>query len=264
MSSITAIILAALVVGVVGIIVGFLLVTAGEKFKVEVDEKEVAIRAELPGNNCGGCGFPGCDGLAAAIAKGEAPANQCPVGGAPVAAKISAILGVEVSAAEKQVAFVKCAGTCDKANTDYEYTGVEDCTALSFVPGGGPKSCSYGCLGFGSCVKACPFDSIHVVDGIAVVDPLTCKACGKCVAACPKHLIELVPYDSAHIVKCSSKDKGKDVMKACSVGCIGCHLCEKNCPSDAVHVVDNIAYIDQDKCTGCGICAEKCPKKIIL
>ena len=106
MSSITAIILAALVVGVVGIIVGFLLVTAGEKFKVEVDEKEVAIRAELPGNNCGGCGFPGCDGLAAAIAKGEAPANQCPVGGAPVAAKISAILGVEMSATEKQVAFV--------------------------------------------------------------------------------------------------------------------------------------------------------------
>ena len=53
-------------------------------------------------------------------------------------------------------------------------------------------------------------------------------------------------------------------MQACSVGCIGCHLCEKNCPSDAVHVIDNVAYIDQDKCTGCGICAQKCPKKIIL
>ena len=99
--SVTAIIMAALVIGVVGIIVGFLLVTAGEKFKVEVDEKEVAIRAELPGNNCGGCGFPGCDGLAAAIAKGEAPVNQCPVGGAPVAEKISAILGVEMTATEK-------------------------------------------------------------------------------------------------------------------------------------------------------------------
>ena len=70
--------------------------------------------------------------------------------------------------------------------------------------------------------------------------------------------------DKFDVVKCSSKDKGKDVMKACSVGCIGCHLCEKNCPSDAVHVVDNVAYIDQEKCTGCGICAEKCPKKIIL
>ena len=171
---------------------------------------------------------------------------------------------VKVEAGVKKVAFVKCAGTCDKANTDYDYTGVEDCVAMSFVPGGGPKSCNYGCLGYGSCVKACPFDSIHVVDGVACVNPLTCKACGKCVEACPKHLIELIPYDTKHVVKCSSKDKGKDVMKACSVGCIGCHLCEKNCPSDAVHVVDNVAYIDQEKCTGCGICAEKCPKKIIL
>ena len=135
---------------------------------------------------------------------------------------------------------------------------------MAVVPNGGPKSCNFGCLGYGSCVKACPFDSIHIVDGIAKVDPKTCKACGKCVAVCPKHLIELVPYEAMHLVQCSSKDKGKDVMNACSVGCIGCHLCEKNCPSDAIHVIDNVAYIDQEKCSGCGICAEKCPKKIIL
>ena len=170
MSSITAIILAALVVGVVGIIVGFLLVTAGEKFKVEVDEKEVAIRAELPGNNCGGCGFPGCDGLAAASANGEAPANQCPVGGAPVAAKISAILGVEVSAAEKQVAFVKCAGDCDSAQEKCNYFGIKDCRTAAVVPGRGTKKCTHGCMGFGYCVSACQFDAIYVVNGVAKVE----------------------------------------------------------------------------------------------
>ena len=82
--------------------------------------------------------------------------------------------------------------------------------------------------------------------------------------ACPKHLIELFTSERKTYRTVRLKDKGKDVMKACSVGCIACHLCEKNCPSDAVHVVDNVAYIDQEKCTKCGLCAEKCPKKIIL
>ena len=260
----TVFIFSVVLLAVLGILIGILLGVAGKVFAVETDERVEKVRECLPGNNCGGCGYPGCDGLAEAIVAGDAPVNGCPVGGAPVAGKIAEILGVEAGSSERQVAFVKCAGTCEKANQDYEYTGVQDCAAMAFVPNGGPKSCNYGCLGFGNCVKACPFDAIHVVDGVAVVDKDACKACGKCVAACPKHLIELLPVSAKHIVQCSSKDKGKDVMKACSVGCIACHLCEKNCPADAVHVVDNVAYIDQEKCTKCGLCAEKCPKKIIL
>ena len=260
----TVFIFSVVLLAVLGILIGILLGVAGKVFAVETDERVEKVRECLPGNNCGGCGYPGCDGLAEAIVAGDAPVNGCPVGGAPVASKIAEILGVDAGSSEKQVAFVKCAGTCEKANQDYEYTGVQDCAAMAFVPNGGPKSCNYGCLGFGNCVKACPFDAIHVVDGVAVVDKDACKACGKCVAACPKHLIELLPVSAKHIVQCSSKDKGKDVMKACSVGCIACHLCEKNCPADAVHVVDNVAYIDQEKCTKCGLCAEKCPKKIIL
>lgn len=261
--SIAGIILAAVIVGGTGILIGFFLGIAGEKLKVEVDPREEAITEVLPGNNCGGCGYAGCSGLAAAIVKGEAEVGGCPVGGDPVAAKVAEIMGVEAGASVKKVAFVKCAGTCEKAKKDYEYYGEEDCAMLAFVPNGGPKSCNYGCLGFGNCVKECPFDAIHVVDGIAVVDKEACKACGKCVAACPKNLIEIVPYEAKQKVQCASKGKGKEVMAACSVGCIGCKLCEKNCPSEAITVTDNIAHIDYEKCTGCGICAEKCPKKII-
>lgn len=117
----TAIMIAAAVVGIVGILIGLLLGVASEKFKVEVNEKEVAVREALPGNNCGGCGYPGCDGLAKAIANGDAPVNKCPVGGAPVAAIISEIMGVSAEDSQKMVAFVKCKGTCDKTRQDYTY-----------------------------------------------------------------------------------------------------------------------------------------------
>lgn len=258
-----AIIIATVVVGVVGIVIGIVLGIAGEKFKVEVDPNEEAILGVLPGNNCGGCGYAGCSGLAAAIAKGEAEVGACPVGGAPVAAQIGAIMGQEVSEAVRNVAFVKCAGTCEQAGTDYNYIGEQTCSMVKFISNGGPKSCNYGCMGFGDCVAACPFDAIHIVNGIAVVDKDECKACGKCIEACPQNLIELVPYDAKHMVQCSSRDMGKNVIKACKVGCIGCKMCMKVCEADAITVENNIAHIDQEKCTGCGKCAEKCPKKII-
>ena len=164
---------------------------------------------------------------------------------------------------ERMTAFVKCAGDCEKAKENYKYSGVEECTVMPFAPNGGSKACTYGCMGYGSCVKACPFDAIHIVNGIAVVDKEKCKACGKCVATCPRHLIELIPYESKYTVKCASKDKGKDVMPVCSTGCIGCMLCTKQCEFGAITVENNIAHIDYEKCTGCGKCAEKCPKKII-
>lgn len=260
----TTVWVAALVVGLVGIFMGLFLGVAGIKFKVEVDEKEEAVLAALPGNNCGGCGFAGCSGLAAAIAKGEAPVNACPVGGEAVGQKIAGIMGVEATPGERKVAFVHCQGDCEKTHNDYDYCGAEDCRMMSFVPGGGPKSCNSGCLGYGSCVKACPFDAIRVVKGVAVVDKEKCKACGKCIEVCPKHLISLIPYSAKQVVACSSVEKGPVTMKACSVGCVGCGICVKNCPAEAVKVENFHAVIDHEKCVGCGVCQEKCPKKSII
>lgn len=261
----TAIVIATVTVGIVGILIGILLGIASEVFKVEVDEKEIQVREALPGNNCGACGYPGCDGLAKAIASGEAKVNQCPVGGQPVAAKIAVIMGVDdVGASEKKVAFVKCKGNCNYTKKLYTYSGLYDCNGAMVVPGAGGKSCEYGCMGYGSCVKACEFDSIHIVDGIALVDKEKCVACGKCVTACPKKLIDMVPYKAKTLVQCNSQDKGKTVKDKCSVGCIGCTMCVKQCQDDAIHMVGNVALVDYSKCIECGRCAMKCPTKVII
>ena len=259
----TGIIIAASIVGGVGILIGLFLGISGEKLKVEVDEKEVAVRAQLPGNNCGGCGYAGCDGLAAAIAKGEAPVSGCPVGGEEAASRIAEIMGVTVDASVRKAAFVKCSGNCDVAKDDYIYSGIKDCRMAALVPNGGAKSCDYGCLGFGACVDVCDLGAIHVVNGVAVVDKDICRGCGRCVKVCPKQLIELRPVTGTASVVCSSHDKGKVVMDACSAGCIGCTLCEKQCESGAITMDNNVPVIDYNKCTGCGKCAEKCPKKVI-
>ena len=52
--SVQAIIIAAVIVGGVGLFIGFFLGVSGEKFKVEVDEREEAIIGQLHGNKCGG------------------------------------------------------------------------------------------------------------------------------------------------------------------------------------------------------------------
>ena len=258
-----SIVISVMAVAGCGLLISIFLSIFAKRFAVAVNEKEEAILGVLPGNNCGGCGYPGCSGLAAAIVKGEAEVSGCPVGGKPVAEAVASIMGVEAGNIVRKVAFVKCNGTCEVAGQDYEYTGPKDCKNAAIVPGKGSKSCNYGCLGFGSCQKVCDNDAITIVSGIAVIDPEKCGSCGKCIKACPMGLIELVPYDANVRVACSSKDKGNITMKACKVGCVGCGLCVRTCQYGAVTVENNVAHIDYDKCVRCGECAEKCPKKII-
>lgn len=256
------IVIATLVVGVIGLLIGIALVATGRKFYVEIDERETAVREYLPGNNCGACGYAGCDAVAAAIVKGEAPVNACPVSNSETIGAISSVMGVEAVEAVRKVAFVRCAGDCEHTSEKCNYVGIHDCRA-AVLSGISVWECDYGCIGFGSCVSACTYDAIHVVNGVAVVDPEKCVGCGQCAAACPKKLIELVPANKKVAVRCSNHDRGPEVKKVCNAGCLGCKLCTKQCEQGAVTVDGNLAHIDYDKCVGCEKCAEKCPVQII-
>ena len=256
------VIFAIVVLGALGALFGGLLAFASKIFYVEQDERIEKIVAVLPGANCGGCGYAGCSNCASEIVAGNAKINACPVGGAACAAKIGEIMGIEAESGARMVAHVNCCGG-DKAEKKFNYEGISDCLAASKVAGG-PLSCSFGCFGLGSCVKVCKFDAIHIVDGKAIVDVEKCVNCGACKAACPRKLIETAPADQKVFVNCASKAKGQDVRKQCSIGCIGCTLCTRKCPTGAITVENNLASIDYSKCINCGACAEACPRKLIV
>ncbi len=245
-----------------GLLMGALLALASKLFAVKKDDKAEAIKECLPGANCGGCGYSGCDAYAAAVSAGDAPVNKCSVGGAEAASKIAQIMGVDAGAQVRMRAQVMCSGTGEYAKKKYIYEGIDDCVAASKI-GGGDKMCKNGCIGLGTCVRACPFDAIVVEDGVAAVDYSKCKGCGICVSACPKGIIKLIPFDAKHWVGCMSVDDGKNTRKVCDVGCISCKICQKNCPAGAINVDNFVASIDYDKCTGCDICTDKCPRHII-
>ncbi|MEJ8553156.1 RnfABCDGE type electron transport complex subunit B [Tepidibacter sp. Z1-5] len=248
--------------GAMGLLFGSGLAYASKKFAVEVDPRVEAINEALPGANCGGCGYPGCGGLANAIVAGEAPVNGCPVGGSDTAAKVAEIMGQVSQDGEKTVAKVICKGTCNNAKEKSEYYGINDCRAAALVSGGS-KSCQYGCLGLGTCVNVCQFGAITIKDGIASIDKDKCVSCGKCLEVCPKSVIDWVPYSQEVVVECNSEEFGKDVKSKCSVGCIGCGMCAKACPFGAITMEGKLAKIDYTKCTQCMICTEKCPTKAI-
>ena len=254
-----------------GLTFGLILAVASKVFYVETDPRLDQLNECLPGANCGGCGYPGCGGYAEAVLKGEAKIGLCASGGNECAQAMGEIMGLPVEDVTRKVALVRCSGyrTVDAdgkesgAKIKAKYEGFKECLAATKVAGNGPMACKYGCLGFGSCVKACKYDAIHIVNGVAKVDTDVCVGCMACAAVCPRNLIVPVDYGTSVIVACNSHAKGAVTVRGCTQGCIGCGLCTKICPHDAIKVENNLAVIDYSKCTSCGLCAAVCPKKLI-
>ena len=259
--------IAVIVLGAIALVAAAVLFVCSKKFAVKEDPRIAQVSAVLPQANCGGCGFPGCSGMADALVKaadgGSLDGLNCPVGGAAVMEQVADLLGMAVANTEPMVAVVRCNGTCENRPKTVEYCGLRTCAAMNACAAG-ETACGFGCLGCGDCAEACQSGAIAInpETGLAEVNEELCTACGACAKACPRHIIELRkkgPKGRRVYVSCVNRDKGPAAKKACAVACIGCGKCEKECPFGAITVEGNLSYIDPLKCRSCRKCEKVCP-----
>lgn len=253
------IIIPALLIGLLGMFFGVIIAVTGKLFAVKEDPVKEAVRALLPGANCGGCGFAGCDNYAQAVAEGRAEPNKCPVAGEKAAEEIGRIVGRDVEMPDKRVAVVRCQGDTDACGIRFDYDGPNTCRAASLAAMG-DKSCQYSCLGFGDCAAVCAFDAIVIEEGrIARIDQDKCTGCGVCVKNCPRSVISLVPQKLAVHCLCSARERAQTVRENCVSGCIACGKCVKVCHFGAITIKNNLPEINYSRCMGCMQCADSCP-----
>ena len=251
-----------IVLGLLGILFGAVLAYASKIFYVKVDPRVEEIIAILPGANCGACGYPGCSAYAEMVVTGKAECNLCTPGGAEVSEGVSVIMGAEAAEVVQMKAVVQCRGGIKEAKERFKYTGIEDCTAAEQIAGGG-KACVYGCLGLGSCVKACPFNAMYMNENaLPVVVEELCTGCGICVDTCPRDIMKLIPVTQKIYLGCVSKDKGKAVKEVCSVGCTGCTICAnpKFTPSGDIKMEGNLPVVTFTENVNLVAGAYKCPQ----
>ena len=253
---------AILSLGGIGLTAAVAIGLAAKKFAVEVDPRELAIVEALPSANCGACGYPGCAGYAKALVAGTIDPNQCPPGGAKTVAVLAKVLGVEAEVSKPEVAIVLCQGDNRKATEKYRYIGLQDCAAAQKIADG-PKVCPGGCVGLGSCMRACPFGAIEMTaDGLAVISREKCTGCRNCIATCPRQVIRMTPLEATVHVLCNSHDKGAISRKYCKVACIGCQICRKTAPNSYL-IEDYLAEVIYEYHEDAMVAIERCPTKCI-
>ncbi len=247
----------------IGALFGLGLAVAAKKFTVTIDPRVEQVKAVLAHAHCGACGFAGCEQYAEAVVRDpNVPPNLCIPAGSRAADLIATLMGKKAEAREQLVARIVCQGGLSASEKKCMYEGVHDCRAVMLA--GGDKACRYGCLGYGTCARVCPFGAIRMSDDhLPLVDAEACTGCRKCEAACPVKVIEVVPASALVLVACHSRDKGGETRKHCRVGCIACTVCVKICPFDAASISENLSRIDPRKCTRCGLCVRRCPTNAI-
>ncbi|MCD8284694.1 MAG: Fe-S cluster domain-containing protein [Prevotellaceae bacterium] len=266
------ILIAVIVLAAIGLVASAVLYLVSKRFAVREDPRIAQVAALLPQANCGGCGYPGCQGFATACVKaadkGSLEGYLCPVGGGEVMTKVADALGMTVEQTAPRLAVVRCNGTCENRPRLAEYDGRRSCHIVQMT-GMGETGCPWGCLGCGDCVAACQFGALKMNEqtGLPEVDESLCTACGACQKACPRGIIELRlagPKGRRMVVLCNNKDKGAVANKVCKASCIGCGKCVKVCDKfEAITLDKNLAYIDASKCRLCRKCEQECPRHVI-
>jgi electron transport complex protein RnfB len=125
------------------------------------------IDAVLPQTQCTKCGYTGCRPYAEALARGEAPLNQCPPGGSAGIARLAALLG-------------------RPALPLNPVHGAEGPLRVAVID-------EARCIGCTLCIQVCPVDAIvGAPRRMHTVMAAHCTGCDLCLPACPVDCIAMV------------------------------------------------------------------------
>ncbi len=159
---------------------------------------------------------------------------------------------------DKKRALVFCSSTKKNTARRFIYSGHKDCSLFKTLYEA-EYDCSYGCIGFGSCMSHCPQDAIIIENNTAVITE-SCDGCGKCIPFCPNKLIKLVPVSHDFVVQCSSHD-GKNT--ACNEACTACGSCIDPYIYSGFSIIENLAVSDYTPNHDKSGFASRCPSKTI-